>query len=400
MTSIFWYPGHELILTDIVRAENCYLYDSAGKRYVDLESGVWCTCIGHGNPRIGNVIARRFSTIGHTGFCYASEIVEEAAQEILSLLDFEGGRCVFLCSGSEAVEFGVRIAGSLIDRPMMLTMTDSYFGAYGSARERQEDEWHCFDWSVCADCPESKECHESCEHLASIPFEEIGGFLFEPGSSSGLVRFPPEKLVRGIAEKMWTNDGLLLVNEVTTGVGRTGKWFGYEHYGISPDIAAIGKGIGNGYPVSVAAFSRRVLERLGDGPVNYAQSHQNDPLGAAVALEVIRVIREDGLIERGREIAAMLADGLENLRRRTGRIKELRGRGLMIAIELEDDDGNSFAAAAHRALVRRGFVLGLRPGTSVFRLDPSLTVDFGDIEKFLQAFEGVLDGSGTDAAAD
>ena len=390
MTNLFRYPGHELVLTDIVRAENCYLYDSGGKRYVDIESGVWCTSIGHGNPRIGRVIAERLGTICHTGFCYTSEIVEEAAQEILDLLGFGGGRCVFLCSGSEAVEYGVRIAWSIIDRPMLMTMADSYFGAYGSAREKQGNEWFCFDWIGCADCPKSKQCDEHCEHWASIPFDGIGGFLLEPGSSSGLVRFPPAKLIRAIVDRVKENDGLLLVNEVTTGVGRTGKWFGYEHYGISPDIVAMGKGIGNGYPVSVAAFSPQVMERLGDKPVNYAQSHQNDPLGAAVAREVIRVIREDGLIERGREIAAVLMDGLKGIQARTGRIREVRGRGLMIAIELNDDDERSFAVRTHRELVSRGFILGLRPGTSVFRLDPSLTIERGDIDQFLRTFEDVL----------
>ena len=85
------------------------------------------------------------------------------------------------------------------------------------------------------------------------------------------------------------------MNEVTTGVGRTGRWFGYQHYGLAPDIVAIGKGIGNGYPVSVTAFAPRAVDRLGGRPIKYAQSHQNDPLGAGVAREVIRVIREDGL---------------------------------------------------------------------------------------------------------
>jgi acetylornithine aminotransferase len=122
--------------------------------------------------------------------------------------------------------------------------------------------------------------------------------LFEPGSSSGLVRFPPEKLIRGIVGAVRENDGFILVNEVTTGVGRTGRWFGYQHYGISPDVVALGKGIGNGYPVSVTACAPRVISRLGGRPIPYSQSHQNDPLGAAVAREVVRTVREEGLSSR------------------------------------------------------------------------------------------------------
>jgi acetylornithine/N-succinyldiaminopimelate aminotransferase len=390
MTRLLWYPGHELLLKDIVRAENCHLFDSEGKRYVDLESGVWCTSIGHGNPRILRTIQEQFARIGHTGFGYSSGVVEDAACEILSLLHFKGGNCVFLCSGSEAVEYGVRVAQSLTDRPLMMTMTDSYFGAYGSASRKQEDEWFCFDWTGCADCPDSEECDEHCEHWATIPFDRIGGFLLEPGSSSGLVRFPPKRLIRNIVDVVKRSDGLILVNEVTTGVGRTGNWFGYQHYGISPDIVAIGKGIGNGYPVSITAFSPGAINRLGGKPVSYAQSHQNDPAGAAVAREVIRIIREEGLIERSRDIASILVNGLESIKSRTDRIKEIRSRGLMVAIEMEDDSEASLTVGTHRELVRRGFVVGRRPGVNVLRLDPSLTIDRKDIEDFSETLTSVL----------
>jgi len=150
-----------------------------------------------------------------------------------------------------------------------------------------------------------------------------------------LVRFPPEKLIRSIVEAIKANDGLVLVNEVTTGVGRTGAWFGYQHYGLSPDIVALGKGIGNGYPVSVTAFSPGVIDRLAGKPVKYAQSHQNDPLGAAVVREVVHIIRDEGLIERCKDLATLLMGGLNEVKARSGRIKEIRGRGLMIALELK-----------------------------------------------------------------
>jgi acetylornithine aminotransferase len=393
MTRLVWYPGHDLLLKDIVRAENCHLYDSQGRRYVDLESGVWCTSIGHAHPRILRAIAEQSAQIAHTGFTYSNAVVEEAAREIMSVPEFEDGSCVFLCSGSEAVEYGVRVAQAAATRPLLMTMTDSYFGAYGSASKRQENEWFCFDWMRCSDCPDSKECDEGCEHWRAIPFERIEGFLFEPGSSSGLVRFPPKKLIQRIADKIKESDGLVIVNEVTTGIGRTGQWFGYQHYGVTPDIIATGKGIGNGYPVSATLFAPGVLDQLGGEPLNYAQSHQNDPLGAAMAREVVRVIREEGLIERGREIAALLAAGLENISSHTNRIKEVRSRGLMLAIDIEDDPGASFAIRTHRELTDRGFVLAKRPGQSVFRLDPALTIDREDIEEFLVAFEDVLAGT-------
>jgi len=241
----------------------------------------------------------------------------------------------------------------------------------------------------CTGCPDSKQCEE-CGQWAAIPFDQIGGFLFEPGSSSGLVRFPPKKIIWNIVDTIKQSNGLVLVNEVTTGTGRTGMWFGYQHYGFLPDSVALGKGIGNGYPVSVAGFAPSVTSRLGDQPIKYAQSHQNDPLGAAVVREVIRVIQEEGLIERSKDIAALLLTGLERIKTRTSHIKDIRARGLMLAIELEDDAETSFTIWLHRELVQRGFVLGRRPGTSVLRLDPSLTIERQDIEGFLQTLENIL----------
>ena len=378
--------------TDIVRAENCDLYDSEGRRYVDLESGVWCTSIGHGHPRILRVLAEQSARISHAGFNYSTAVAEAAAGEILALLGFDGGRCVFLSSGSDAIEYGVRVAQMVTPHPLFLTMVDSYFGAYGSASRRNKEEWLDFDWSPCADCVDSRDCDAGCERWGSIPWMKIGGFLFEPGSSSGLVRFPPRKLIERIVRTVRAAGGLVLINEVTTGVGRTGRWFGFQHYEIAPDVVAMGKGIGNGYPVSVTTFAPGVICRLGERPVRFAQSHQNDPLGAAVAREVIRVIREEGLVERGREIAAALLAGLQEIQSRTDRIREIRSRGLMLAIEIEDDPDASLTIHLHHELVRRGFVVARRPGLNVLRIDPALTVERGDIERFLKTFEAVVLG--------
>lgn len=385
-----WYPGHDLLLPGVVRAEGARVYDAEGRAYVDLESGVWCTPLGHGHPALLRVLAEQSRRITHAGYCYSSPVVDEAAREILGLLGFEAGRCVFLCSGSEAVEYGVRIARALSDRPLLLTMTDSYFGAYGSASLKRPDEWFAYDWLGCAGCPEPGNGEEPCAHWNAIPFDRIGGFLFEPGSSSGLVRFPPRGLIRRVVDTVRQAGGLVVVNEVTTGVGRTGAWFGYEHYGITPDVVALGKGIGNGYPVSVCAVGPGAAERLRSRPIHYAQSHQNDPLGAAVAREVVRVVREEGLVERGREIGGLLARGLEGIAARTGRIAQIRQRGPMVAIELKHDPASSPAAETHRQLVQRGFIVARRPGLEVLRIDPPLTVERGDVEGFLLALEEVL----------
>jgi acetylornithine aminotransferase len=387
---ILWYPGNEILISDIVRADNCHLWDSSGKKYVDLESGVWCTSIGHNHPRVIRAITEQVSQIVHNGFNYSSPVVADAVQRVLSLPGFDDGAAVLLCSGSEAVEYGVRVAQSLAERPKLMTMHDSYFGAYGSAARRESREWYSFDWSACIDCDENVDCDEQCEPWARIPFGEIGGFLLEPGSSSGLVRFPPRKLITRIVEKIRADGGLIMVNEVTTGVGRTGWWFGFQHYDFMPDIVAMGKGIGNGYPVAVAAFNPAVAKRLAGQPLKYAQSHQNDPLGAAVLLAVVAVIKEEGLIEKSKPRSVQLLEGLNDIAQRSERIREIRGRGLMTAIEFHDGPDFIYTTTVHHELFRRGFLVGRRTIAPVIRIDPSLTVEAQDLDDFLENLDGIL----------
>jgi acetylornithine aminotransferase len=304
------------------------------------------------------------------------------------------GKCIFLCSGSEAVEYGVRVAQALSKQPLMLTMHDSYFGAYGSAHRREASAWFSFDWSACSHCDQADDCSKGCEHWETIPFDQIGGFLFEPGSSSGLVRFPPDKLISAIVGKIKSRDGLLLVNEVTTGMGRTGEWFGYQHYGLAPDIVAMGKGLGNGYPVSATVLAAPVAERLEEHPVPYAQSHMNDPLGAVVARTVIGVIRKEGLIQRGRAMAARLAEGMEAIRARSDCIQALRWRGPMMAVDVCDDEHANRTTRTHRALIQSGYIIAQRPGLNVLRLDPALTIDEADVAGFLETLGAILTEEG------
>ena len=292
MNHIVWSIGHDLTIKDIVRADNCYLFDSYGNKYIDLESGVWCTSVGHSNPRINDVIHTQIGKISHSGFCYGNPIIEKSAQKILEITCQKEGKCEFLCSGSEAVEYGMRIAKTVTENPLTLTFSDSYFGAYGEASNRANDQWHQYNWLECSCRSDGEGCIGECPEFKNIPFERIGIFLFEPGSSSGLVRFPSQKLVDRIIKRINNNNGIIIINEITTGIGRTGKWFGFQHYNIKPDIVAIGKGLGNGYPVSVTAISRRAVELLDNKLFLYSQSHQNDPLGAAIANEVINTMNE------------------------------------------------------------------------------------------------------------
>ena len=410
MNSIVWSTGHELIFSDIVKARNCELTDASGNQFIDMESGVWCTNVGHCNPRINSVMISQIKKVIHTGFNYCNPALETAAGKVLELTDFPGGKCEFLCSGSEAVEYCIRAAKTIRPDTMVLTFSDSYFGAYGEAARQDRKEWYRYNRFGCS-CETVREdsrgeksggevysgeerrgeqsrgegCRGECREFTEIPFDKIGIFLFEPGSSSGLVNFPSVKLIEKISQRIIENNGLIIINEVTTGAGRTGKWFGFQHYDLKPDMIAMGKGIGNGYPVSVAAFSARAAGLLEKHHFHYSQSHQNDPLGASIVNEVIATINDEKLVERSRKLGEKLMTELEKMRRPGSVLKAIRGRGLMIAIEFTRDAG-----LVQKELVRRGFIVAKRSGHEVLRIDPALTIKEKDIEGFLVSLNEII----------
>jgi len=382
MDHIYSCNGHVLKLPDIVRGQGIYLYDRDGKRYVDMESGEWCTSVGHSNERITATITHQADLLMHVGFCYSSRIVEEAAEEILGILGWEDGQCVFLGSGSEANEFARQVSRHLTGKSLSMTLKDSYLGSFSSTIDRSRG-WFLYDWRSCDGCRNEENCDRFCELLRDIP-DEVSDFTLEAGSSSGAVHFPPTAMINRVAGIVHDNGGKIIANEVTVGVGRTGKWFGYQHYGIEPDLIAMGKGIGNGYPVSVVAINGQTVRELEHKPFHYSQSHQNDPLGAAVAREVVRIIKEEDLIAKARQKGDVFLSQLESLVDHR-LVMAARGRGLMCVVDLANRD---ITERLHDLLLERGFIVGNRH--TAFRIDPPLTVEPEVLESFIAAFRDCL----------
>jgi acetylornithine/N-succinyldiaminopimelate aminotransferase len=383
MDSILDCTGHKLKVPNIVRSDGVYLFDADEKRYVDLESGVWCTALGHKNRRINDVIKDQVDRIIHVGFCYSSEIVDEAAKSLLKIGKFKNGKCVFLSSGSEAIEILRQISRVLsVKEQKTLTLHDAYLGSYGSVINRGRD-WYSFNWDKCDTCPKRAACDDACESLQNIP-QDVSEFIFEPGSASGFVRFPPKALIKKLDTIVRKNGGLVLANEVTTGIGRTGKWFGYQHYEIEPDMVAIGKGIGNGYPVSAAIVSHDIASKLQETSFGYMQGHQNDPLGAAVVREVIQTIIDGNLIERAQKNGVTFNAQLNSLV--DGKvITGIRGRGLMFAIDLASEKTTS---DIYDKLIEYGYIVCNRG--SFLRIDPPLTITEKQFREFVDTLSFIV----------
>jgi acetylornithine aminotransferase len=375
MSKVFNSTGHKTLIPNIIKAEGFLLTDEEGKTYVDMESGVWCTSIGHNHPHVNNEIKRQLDhSISHVGFNYTSEILQDAAGKILGITDNPEGQCVFLCSGSEGIEYSRQAAKKITGNRLSMTLHDSYLGSYSSLTNREND-WYLFGWSACENCNKNDICDSECEKIKNIP-KEVSEFIFEPGSSSGLVRFPPKGLIKTICDQVSKNGGKIVVNEVTTGIGRTGRWFGFQHYDVNPDFICIGKGVGNGYPVSIAVMTNKITEELKGTDFKYSQSHQNDPLGAVVAKSVIDVIEKENLIKMSEINGKNLLSELKPLER-SELIKEVRGRGLMIAVEPVSGEVTEML---FKKLMDKGYLAGNRG--SLLRIDPPLNTSAEELQRF------------------
>lgn len=370
---------HDIVKSDFVRARGCTLTDSSGREYLDFESGIWSTALGHAHPRVDRAMHAQIERVVHLGTRYPSPLAEEAALDVLDAVGIEDGKCVFLSSGSEAVELAVQAARRVTGRPLLLAFESSYFAAYGSAGAKSPDEWVLLD-------PGADE-----SALDAIPFDRVAAFAFEPGGSGiAFVRFPRAELVAQVERRVREAGGLLVANEVTTGMGRTGTWFGFQHYGFRPDAVALGKGLGNGYPVSAVAFRRPFAEGLEATGLRYAQSHQNDPLGCAVVREVLATFRDEGWVEKGRETGAFFLRELQRLARaRPDRVREARGRGMLLALELRGAPGPG-AEEVSAMLRERGFLVGCYAQGNVLRFSPALTMAREDVLRLVAALDEIL----------
>lgn len=382
MENILNCTGHELKIPNIVNSKGVYLFDENGKRYMDLESGVWCTALGHNNSRINGVIKKQVDSLMHAGFCYSNRVLDEAAKSILSITNLDRGKCVFLSSGSEAIEILRQITKHITGMQKTLVLHDAYLGSYGSVINR-ESGWYSFNWDNCKTCSKMEACDSNCEALKNIP-EDITEFIFEPGSACGFVRFPPKTLIQNMVNKVRNNNGKIIANEVTTGIGRTGKWFGYQHYDLKPDMISIGKGIGNGYPVSVAVLSHKIVKELGGQLFIYSQSHQNDPLGASIAYEVIQTIKDKELVanveKKGEKFFPQLKALVDNKI-----VIDVRGKGLMFAIDLVN---KQVGDEIYELLLEKGYIVCNRG--ALFRIDPPFIINDKEFKKFIATFAAII----------
>lgn len=379
--------GYPVYTSHMVRGSGCYVYDDAGKKYLDLEAGVWCLPLGHMPPRLMLAIQEQMTRICHVGYKYNDEVAERAAAKLIQITKLADGQCVFLSSGSEAVEFGIQIAKALRPGKKCLCLSNQYLSAYGEGSALQTGKECLVAWK-----PDEEKTVEQWreELLNTFHIQKIGVFVLEAGNSSGLVHLPPVNLMCALNIVARENHVLLVVDEVTSGIGRTGKWFGYMHFDIRPDIVALGKGLGNGYPVSAVVMSKEIADGASDIHFHYAQSHQNDPLGCRIALEVITEVEEKGLIQQAVILGQYLREGYVKISEAFPLLKEIKGIGLLTAILFSDNVQPEQLEWLDRQLFEAGYIVGMKPAQRTLRTYAPLVLKQNMIDDYLAALAKLL----------
>ena len=388
MTYLFNSTLSPLRLPQIRNAQGCFIYDQAGHQYLDLESGVWALPLGHNHPNIRQALLNQLPVAQHVGYQYNHSVAEEAAQKLIEIAQFEQGQCVFLSSGSEAVEYAVRITKTLNPNKHCLSLDGQYLAAYGLASNQNEQLFR-LPWST----NENKSTTAWKQDIAEqLPLETIGSILIEPGNSGGSVRFPPENLVRALQKIADAYQIPMIVDEVTTGIGRTGKWFGFMHYPLQPDIIAVGKGLGNGYPISAVILAQPILQQLEQFPFVYAQSHQNDPLGCRVALAVIETIEQEQLLTHVQTMNHYFNQQFQKLQQQYPILTETRNRGCLTVIQFNPQLCTiALINQLEQKLFEKGILVGLKANEGILRLYMPLITTSDMLDCFFETLQISLD---------
>lgn len=413
--------------------EGVYIFDEQGKRYLDGCSGAISANLGHGNKRIAQVAYDQASKIA---FAYRTQFESRPANELADMLVRLAppalNRVFFVNSGSEAVETCIKLARQYwwsvgkAGKSMVISRRPSYHGATLGAlsctayaplnipfRPMQLN-FPKVSAPFCYHCPLGKE-YPSCEMACAKELERairvygadnIAAFITEPigGASTG-APVPPDEWFPMIAKICKEHDILLIVDDVLTGCGRTGTFYGFEHWNVTPDMVAVSKGMSGGYtPIGACIARGEIVEPVqSSGGFMHGHTFAGNPLSAAISREVIRIILEDNLVENSRQMGTLLHEGLHMLKEKYPIIGDIRGRGLLSGIEFVRDRAKrepfppTWNVAREATYIAREKGLIIYPRRSLYGLSgdhvliaPPLIIKAHEVEEIIRIFDETL----------
>ncbi len=355
-TLFSWSKQGGLNPLNISHGKGVYLWDRDNKKYIDFSSQLMNVNIGHGNQRITEAVTRQMKELSYIFPGATTEVRGELGKIIAEVTPGNLTKTFFTLGGAEAVENAIKIARIYSGRNKIIGQYRSYHGAtYGAISAGGDPRKHAVDGQSAPGyvhvenpyfyrCPWQSQTIEDCGQMALahlervIQFENpdsVAAILLEGESgSSGCIKYPPEywQGVRSIADKY----GILLIDdEVMSGFGRTGKWFGIDHHGVTPDIMAIAKGLTSGYlPLGGTVVTDTIAKHFDDKALTIGLTYSAHPVSCAAAIENVRVIQDEGLVEKAAQSGLYMNKRIDELIEKHPSIGDFRNTGLLGCIEL------------------------------------------------------------------
>jgi acetylornithine/N-succinyldiaminopimelate aminotransferase len=360
-----------LVLT---RGEGCYVWDADGNRYLDLLGGIAVNALGHGHPALVQAVTRQLRTLGHVSNFFATEPQVALAERLLALAGREG-RVFLTSSGTEANEAAMKLTRRT-GRTRLVAAEGGFHGRTmgalaltSKAAYREPFEPLPGDVTFVP--------FGDAEALAAAVDDETAAVVLEPVQGEAGVVVPPPDYLAAARRITAAHGALLWVDEVQTGMGRTGAWFAHGP-DVRPDVVTLAKGLGGGIPVGACLAFGEAGTLLGPG--NHGTTFGGNPVACAAALAVLRTIESDNLLERVRIVGAALREGLAH-----EHVVDVRGEGLLIGLTLDRPVGRAVVRAAQE----RGFIINDCTAERL-RLAPALVLTESQAGDFLTAWPGIL----------
>lgn len=396
----------------VERAEGIYLYGPDGRRYLDFLSGFGACNVGHNHPRVVEAAREQMERIVHAPLgVIAPETTLRLAWELGKVTPGNIDMFFFGNSGAEAVEGAIKLARYVTGRRGIVAFLGSFHGRTMGAASVTSSKvkyrnghgpflpdvyFARFPYPYRSSAPDPEGCvAEALEDIKRlfeyvIAPEDVAAFLLEPVQGEGGYVIPPREWLLALRRIADEHGILLIFDEVQTGFGRTGDWFAAQTFGVEPDILCLAKGIANGFPLGATAARRDLMGRW--GPASHGTTFGGNPISCAAALAVLEVIREESLLENAREQGAYMLDVLRDLQARSPIVGDVRGVGLMVAVEFvkpgTDKEPNPEAVQRilQRALENGLLMYPCGHWTQTIRLIPPLTVTREQVEEGLEIF--------------
>ena len=409
--AVFHYYKEPLV---IARAKDQYVYDADGNQYLDFFGGILTISVGHCNDRVNAKIHAQVDRLQHVSTVFATEPQAALARKIASITP--GGaltRSFFTNSGTEANETAILAARCYTGSSEIIALRHSYHGRSALAMTLTgHANWRLGGTpqpgivfahnAYCYRCPFGlayPDCEVKCardveELIRTTTSGRVAGMIAEPIQGVGGFITPPPEYFRIVADIVREHGGIFISDEVQTAWGRTGgKWFGIEQYGVTPDVITSAKGLGNGMPIGLTVAKPEVANALQGGTIS---TFGGNPVATAAAKAVLDFIEEENLLANATSAGAYLREALVELQRKHAVIGDVRGMGLMQAIELVEDRRTKApapnaalelmeAARENRLLIGKGGLYG-----NVIRISPPLNIAKSDIDEFARLLDASL----------